>query len=109
MPVIKMKESRVGTYQLQAIGSRNTATLATAADVPLRVVVRNIGSVSMVIAHTSNALAKVGAATDVYLLPPDRDATFVLAPGQGLFAAGIGLNGRACIAVSEAIPLFQES
>lgn len=108
-PVINMRPSRVGIFQLQTVGADNVALLVTAAAIPMRVVVNNIGVNSILIAHTSNALQKVGAATDTYLLQAGQNATFVLAPEQGLFAAGIGAVGRACIAASEAIPLFQES
>lgn len=101
-----MSKSRMDTFSVPVLGEGNAATITVAADVPVRVVVRNIGAVIVSLAHTSNELAKLGVSTGVYQMPPAAVDTFVLAPGQGLFVASGGAIGRICVAISEAWPFL---
>jgi hypothetical protein len=95
--------SQLNTVTLPPIGSNNPATLAYATDKPFRVVVRNVGAVPVVLAHDAGTLENAPAVANTFLLPTGASEVFVLAPKQGIFAAGVGGGGMISIAISEAI------
>lgn len=103
-----MNKSTLNTFVVPAIGAGDPAMITQASKVPLRVVVRNIGPVALLIAHTDNELSKIASVTGVFLIPPGLEDTFVLAPDQGLYAAATGVGGRMCVAISEAWPFLLE-
>lgn len=94
--------SVVNTVIVPTIGT-NPATLYSAAKVPLRVVVRNVGGAVLFIAHDSSTLAQPPALAGTFQLPPGVSEVFVLIPRQGIYAASAGAGGLASIAVSEAL------
>jgi hypothetical protein len=104
-----VKDSLLNTVSVPALGSssQSNAILAYATTNPTRVQVRNVGAVTVFIAHDSSELPSTGAVTQggTYQLPTGNVDVFVLAPGQGLFAAGSGGTGTVSVAVSESIPI----
>jgi len=80
--------------------------LGQASKVPLRILVRNIsfGGVDVQIAFEAQVLNMEGGAQS-FTLPAGTSESFVLAPGQKLFAATRGVNGKVCCAVSDALPI----
>lgn len=100
-----MQASQVNSLSIPIVGSQNPATLFKAAGAPMRVVVRNTGPNLLFIAHDIGVLQAAPAFAGTYRLLAGLSETFVLAPGQGLFAACVGLAGQASIAASEALPI----
>lgn len=88
------------------VGAPTPSLLVQAADLPLRVVVRNVSlGLTVWLAYDGTAL-QVNPVTDaVYDLPAGASDTFVLAPKQKFFAIASGDGARVSIAVSEALPL----
>lgn len=101
-----MRNSKVSTVDVPAAGSQNPAQIYVADKIPMRVVIRNTGGVPIYIAHEPEALTAAGTSgvQATFQLPVDRSEVFVLAPKQGIYAAGFGGGGQASYAVSEAIP-----
>ena len=105
-----MQNSQLNSLSVPAIGSPNPATLFVAALVPIRIVITNIGTNLVYLAHDPSTLQNFGVGiTNTYLLPaapgPGSQVTLVLAPSQGVYAAGVGVGGQVSIAVSEALPV----
>lgn len=80
------------------------AILYRAAERPLRVVVRNAGGATIVLAYDSTPLRVQSPMADSFRLPAGQSETFVLMPKQALAAVAIGAGGIVSIAVSEALP-----
>lgn len=105
-----MRPSLMSTIAVPDVGTNTPATVITAANVPMRVAVRNVGGAVVFFAHTVNELADVGLVSGVYQLPPGQSEVFVLTARQALYCVGQGAGGRMCYAASEAIPTsFMES
>lgn len=102
-----MRQSKVNTVTVPGIGQKNPATLYIADHVPMRVVVRNVGGSTIVLAHESPVLTMAQVIAGAYRLPPGQEDVFVLAPKQGLYAASAGNNGQVSYAASEAVPTYQ--
>lgn len=101
-----INNSRLDTIAVPIIGGNNPATIAIATSVPMRLVVRNVGPVTVFLAHSSNEVQSVGVTAGVYQLPPGISEVIVLAPKQGVWAASQGAGGMVSIALSEALPSF---
>ena len=101
-----MQNSQVNTLSVpaQATGV-NPALLMKAADVPLRVVVTNVGPNLILLGHDVNTLSAVPAVAGTFRLATTKEQTIILAPGQGLFATSIGAGGSVSIASSDALPI----
>lgn len=107
-----MRNSITQTVTVNQIAEgSNPSRLIQASDVPMRVVVRNTGGTTLLIAHESNQVANTNSLGDVFQIPNGQEDVFVLAPKQSLFAASVGGGGQASIAASEAMPVkyFMES
>ena len=103
MPDIQSSnDSQLNTLSLPQVGDKNPSTVAYATNQPFRVVVRNIGPNRILLAHDSPTLQNAPATANTYEIPPGQSDVFVLAPKQGLFAAGEGAGGKISIAVSVA-------
>jgi hypothetical protein len=100
-----MKPSQLNTLALPAQGSSNPATLTKAAKIPLRVVVRNTGPNLVLLAHDAGTLSNAPATANTFKLFPPFEDTYVLAPGEGLYAVSIGAGGEVSVAISEALPI----
>lgn len=98
-----MQDSQVNTISVPVIGTINPATLVRAANLPMRIVVRNVGPVTVFVAHNASEIQQIGATAGVFQIPPGTEDIFVLAPKQGLWAVSGGAIGTVCIAISEAI------
>lgn len=100
------QNSTVATVGVPQIGAVNPATLTRAPrGKVVRLMVRNVGGVTVFIAHDVNDIATVAnAAATSYRLPPGQADVFVLMPEQGIYAVAQGVNGLVSIAISEAIP-----
>lgn len=99
-----MQPSQLNTISLPTVGAPNPGLAAKAAQVPLRVLVRNSGPILVLLAHDQGTLQNTPVSANAFPLPPDKDYTFVLVPGQALYAAGFGAGGQIAVAISEAIP-----
>jgi len=101
-----MEPTRFYTISLPQANANNApAVITTATSVPLRVLVRNRGPVPCFIAGSSSDLQVAGGAVSaVYTIPSGLTDTFVIAPRQTLYAAGVGAGGEICVSVSEAYP-----
>ncbi len=102
-----MNPSQLNSLGLPLAGTPNPATLTKAADKPLRVVVRNVGPITVMLAHDVGTLSNGPVFANAYQLTPDRETVLILAAHQGLFAAGLGLGATVSIAISEAIPALR--
>lgn len=83
----------------------NPATLATAADKPLRVLVRNLtGSTIFLGSELGDLIGNDGAPTvKTFRLPANAEDIFVIAPKQALLAVSTGGVGLVSVATSEAL------
>lgn len=102
----QMNQSLVRTVTVPGVPTGNPAQLAVAMpDRPMRVLVDNVGAVGVRLSFTSSALGGVTAeAVDHYQLQVTKSQVFILAPGQKLFAVGIGATGAVSIHTSDALP-----
>lgn len=96
--------SKINTVLVPVFG-RNPATLYQAAELPLRVLVRNIGGTNVLLAHDAPSLQQTPPGqAGTFLLPPGASEVFVLQPREAILAAAVGAGGSVSIAVSEALP-----
>lgn len=100
-----MQPSQLNSLVLPIQGSQSPATLMKAAKVPLRVVVRNFGPNNALLSHDVGTLSNTPVFANAWILPINREDVFVLAPGQALYAVGIGVGVIVSVAASEAIPV----
>jgi hypothetical protein len=100
-----MQPSQLNSVVLPVTGSRNPATLMKAAQIPLRIVIYNAGPIIALLAHEPGTLGQIPVFANARILPPDREITLVLAPGQGVYAVGAGAGAVLSVAVSEALPI----
>jgi len=99
-----MQESKVNTMQVPQTGA-SPALLIIAAAAPMRVVVRNIGGTTVLIAHDDSTLqTNPPNLAGTFQLPAGTSEVFVLQPKQRLLAASSGAAGLVSIAASEALP-----
>jgi hypothetical protein len=79
--------------------------VATAGEVPTRVVVRNIGGSTLSFAFNMGDLTPE-VTSESYKLPPLLETVFVLAPRQSLYAVSDAIaDGAVSASISEALPL----
>lgn len=104
-----MQNSQLNSLILPSVGEENPATVIKAAEIPLRVVVFNFGPVLIFLAHDAGTLQNVPVFANAWQLPPGRDLTIVLAPKQGLFAAGSGTGAELSVSINEALPIKDQS
>jgi hypothetical protein len=92
-----------------AVTGQDAQPIARGTAVPVRVLVRNAGANLIFLSGTAeDTIGSDGnPSSATYRLPAASTDVFVLAPGQTLYAAGAGVGGTICVAVSEAIPLGQ--
>lgn len=94
-----MQRSKVGTVTVQAFNAatnRDIGPFYTAGAVPVRLYIRNRGGVQLQLAFESNAVNGASAnqsSADRFELDEAEDITLFLAPGQSVFAVGMG-QGR---------------
>ena len=94
-----MQRSKVGTVTVQAFNSapnRDIGPFYTAGAVPVRLYVRNRSGVQIQLAFESNAVNGANAnqsSADRFELDEEDDITLYVAPGQAVFAVGMG-QGR---------------
>lgn len=103
-----MQDSRFETFTIGPFGTNAVPnTVAHAADVPMRVVVKNVGPVPIFLGTASADVAgdTNGPTTNTYQLPVGDTDTFVIAPRQRLYASASAVGGIVCVALSEAIPV----
>lgn len=87
-------------------GSPRPTTAAQASTTWQRVVVRNVSfGVTVWLSHESSGLQINPVGGDTFELPAGCVDTFVLAPGQKLFAIAGGTGAKISIATSDALPL----
>lgn len=98
----KPAESQVNTIFVPPPGG-SPATLYIAAEVPLRLVVRNAGGVNLLLAHDTNSLSQ-GSLAGTFQLGVGQSEVFVLMPRQGMYAIAAGAGTIVSLAVSEALP-----
>lgn len=101
-----MQPSQLNSLSLQPTGSQNPSTLWKAAEIPMRVVVVNLGPNLVLLAHDPATLSNAPVLANTYRLPVTKEVTIVLAPRQGLYAVSIGVGGAVSIAASEALPIL---
>ena len=110
-----MKDSKLYTVAVptitggtpdQAAPEVQPAILAQASNTPLRALIRNVsfGGVAVQIAFEASTLIMEGGA-QTFELPSGTSESFVLAPGQKIFAASRGANAKVSCAVSDALPI----
>jgi hypothetical protein len=101
-----MKPSNMNTISIPAVGTTTPGIVATAAEAPLRILVRNVGPVLCFLSHQTENLANPGGpSTGVYRLPAADEDIFVLSPAQSIYSVGAGIGGILAVAVSEAFPM----
>lgn len=107
---VEMSPTQLNTYEVPqiALTNQSPALIAHANALPVRVVVRNVGGVTVLVALISAQLSNVGATSGCFMIPPGFEETFVLAPGQDLYAVATGATSRVSVAVSDAYPLFND-
>ena len=101
-----MQGTNLNTISVPAVGTINPATIINAGQVPLRLLIRNIGPVLLFLGTDTESLASPGGpSTGVYRLPAGETDVFVLAPKQGMYAVASGIGGLVTTASSEALPI----
>lgn len=103
---VNMNNSRVDTIQVPSLGATNPATILIATMVPMRLMIRNVGTNVVFLAHSSSELSQIGSTAGTYQLSVGAADVFVLAPKQGMWATAAGLGGTVSVAISEAMPTF---
>lgn len=101
-------DSKTQTVNVPLVPTDAPAVLYRAAAEVLRVIVRNVGGSTILIAYEAAALADLGDA-GTFQLPEGASEVFVLMPKQSLCAAAVGIAGQASIAVSVALPISTEA
>lgn len=102
-----MENSLARTITVPPGGQAATPTaVATAALVPIRAVVRNVGGTALALGFASTDLVNIeGATSSSFRLPAGASDIFILAPKQILYAVGVGLGGLISVSTSEALPV----
>ena len=99
-----MIESRLDTLNVPPLGT-SAASILASARVPCRVLVRNLDPLNTIVLSYDAAemVSAVGssASHSMYQQPAGAVEVYVLAPGQSLFACGIGVTVKISIHVSE--------
>lgn len=103
-----MVESKTQTVNVPTVPTDAPAVLWRAAADVMRIIVRNIGGATLLIAYEATALADLGDA-GTFQLPAGASEVFVLTPKQSLLAAAVGIAGQVSIAVSVALPVSTEA
>lgn len=110
---VKMNPSRLGIVTIPALGTsatqRGVPALFVATPIPMRMLIRNIGPCSILLAHSANELQVTPAMAGCFELPVGTSEAFVLAPKQGIYAIALGAGGLVSYAASDAIPFQMES
>lgn len=94
-----MQRSKVGSVTVVAInliGNRAVGPFYTAGAYPVSLYIRNRGGVEVQLAFESNAVNGAQApqsSSDRFELDTDEDITLIVAPGQSVYAVGVG-QGR---------------
>lgn len=96
-------ESMMNTITVPTAGDPSPAILGTATNVPMRLVVNNIGGTLVILSHTSTQLSQQPALAGTFQLLVGQSNTFVLAPKQSLFAVGQGAGAQVSVAASLAL------
>lgn len=104
-----MRPSTLKTVTIPGSGTDAPAAIAVAADLPMRVLIRNVGPTLVFLAHQATSIqgATGFAASEVYQLPTNTSEVFVLAPKQGIYAVSQGVGGLLSFASSEAVPTMR--
>lgn len=104
-----MRPSTLKTITVAGSGTEAPSTVCTAADLPMRVLIRNVGPTLVFLAHQASSLqGAIGfAASEVFQLPAGVSEVIVLAPKQGLYAVSQGAGGQLSFATSEAVPTMK--
>ena len=91
---------------LSVPSTTTVTTLAKATDIPLRVLVRNVGAaLAFITGNVQDISVATGPTTGTYRLPAGDEDVFVLAPKQSLYALVIGVGGLLSVSISEALPM----
>lgn len=102
-----MRPSFMRTLLLPATPTTDAKPLLTAGQVPLRVVVRNIGAQNARLSFVSNDLMVNPIASDNFTVPTENEDIFILAPEQTLYGVGTDAGSTTVsVAVSEAYPVL---
>lgn len=99
-----MQNTSFETFNVQPVGSQSPTTLAKAAQHPLRVLVTNVGPVTIFIALNTTDL-QPSPTMQTYRVFPGSQHAIVLAPKQGLHAVGVAAGGLMSVTASEALPV----
>ena len=101
-----MQDTNFNTITVPSVGTTNPAIIMNAGNVPLRLLVRNIGPVLLFLAGDTESLVSPGGpSTGVYRLPTGTADVFVVAPKQSVYAVSAGVGGLVSVASSEALPI----
>lgn len=103
-----MKRTQMQQYDVPgaATPQARPLTIATAGNVPLRVLVRNIGPFAVFCAAASEDAIGAGLpSSSTFQIPPGEEDVFVISPKEGLYAIGPVPGGRVAVSASEALPL----
>jgi hypothetical protein len=93
--------------RVNATSNKNPTTLYLAADVPLRIVLRNVGAAVVFLAtEFAEAIASSGLpGSGTMILPVGAERVVVLAPRQALYATCL-IVGRVTLFASDALPII---
>lgn len=103
-----MNSSQLNTVsvpQAPATGNLTPAVLYTAGQIPVRVVINNIGGALVFLAHDQATLTASPVVANAYQLKTDKEVIIMLAPMQSLYAAAVGAGGMVSVAISDALPV----
>lgn len=103
-----MQNARAQTVIVQTAAPNASPTvLHTASTVPVRVIVENIGPLTVFLGYAhQDVISSDGLpSTACYRLLPNRERIFVLTPKQALLACSVGGLGLATVNASDAIPV----
>lgn len=95
--------SQLNTVFVPQLGT-NPALLYSAAERPLRIVIRNVGGPVVFLSHDATSLNQAPVLAGTFQLPSGSETVIVLMPRQGISAGAAGAGGLISMAISEAIP-----
>ena len=104
---MRATDAQTFTVPGAATASTRPMVIARGTDVPVRVLVRNVGAVPLFVAFADqDVVTAEGPSSKTFQIDPLSSDVFVLAPEQMMFAVGAVVGGRVSVSVSEALPLL---
>lgn len=104
-----MQQTLFETFSVPGAATSQTDpfVIARGTEVPVRVMVKNVGPVPLFLAGADqDVVTEEGPSSKTFQLDASESEVFVLAPEQNMYAVGATDGGRVSVTISEALPLL---